>query len=120
VIGTYLRGLDWQWYWPWSDKLAHMNPALVTLVPLHIVFVNLLHVSKDVAKGFCDVIFLGYFALGMLIPYMFMRKFYDSMGAGRYITFMIFFLSMMGVALKIVLRLLFNIKYIVVTPWINV
>ncbi|MHB8421610.1 MAG: hypothetical protein ACYC9S_02065 [Leptospirales bacterium] len=120
VIGTYLRGLDWQWYWPWSNHLEHMNPALVTLVPLHIVFVNLLHVSKDVAKGLCDFIFFAYFAVGMAIPYFFMRKFYDLMGGARYVVFMVFFLSMMGVGLKIILRLLFNIKYIVVTPWINV
>jgi hypothetical protein len=42
------------------------------------------------------------------------------MGLWRYLTFSFFFLSMMGVALKIILRLLFNIKYVLVTPWINI
>ncbi|MDA8028204.1 MAG: cytochrome B6 [Nitrospiraceae bacterium] len=120
IIGTYLRGLDWQWYWPWSNHLEHMNPALVTLIPLHLIFVNWFHVSEGVGKLFTDIIFIGYFALGTLIPMIVWKPMYKAMGLWRYLTFMFFFLSMMGVALKIILRLLFNIKYVLVTPWINI
>ncbi len=48
------------------------------------------------------------------------KPMYKAMGLWRYLTFMFFFLSMMGVGLKIILRLLFNIKYVLVTPWINI
>ncbi|WDT81247.1 MAG: hypothetical protein MPW14_05715 [Candidatus Manganitrophus sp.] len=49
-----------------------------------------------------------------------MRKFYNSLGFVRYNLMMFLFLSMVGVPLKIYLRLLANVKYVLVTPWFKI
>ncbi len=63
---------------------------------------------------------LVYFGLGMLIPAVAFWKFAKQLGFIRYNITMSLFLLMMGVIVKIVLRLMFNIKYILQTPWFNI
>jgi hypothetical protein len=63
---------------------------------------------------------LIYFGLGMLIPAVAFWKFAKQLGFIRYNITMCLFLLMMGVLVKIALRLMFNIKYILQTPWFNI
>jgi hypothetical protein len=44
------------------------------------------------------------------------RKFYNDMGAIRYYIFMFLFITMMSLPIKMVLRWLFSLKYIVALP----
>jgi hypothetical protein len=45
-----------------------------------------------------------------------LRKFYRGLGAVRYSVFVVLLLSMMALPIKMVLRWLFNLKYIVAMP----
>ncbi|MFQ5584545.1 MAG: hypothetical protein ACE5GL_08945, partial [Calditrichia bacterium] len=63
---------------------------------------------------------LGYYAIGFTIPALFLRKFYNRLGFVRYNLTMLMFLSMMGVPLKMFVRLIADIKYVLVTPWFNI
>lgn len=120
IIGVWMRGMDWQWYWPWDDWSLHKPPAAVKLVDLELLFQSLLGIGPGIASLMTYLILIGYYAVGFTIPFVFFRGFYKSLGLIRYNIFMFFFLSMMGIPLKIFLRLLFHIKYVLVTPWFKI
>ncbi len=105
LIGYFLRGPNWQLYWPWEswDTVKGMEESLWSLDPI---------------VGFIS---LGaYFVLGMVIPRLISRDFCRKCGFIRYILLMTLMLLMYIIPIKIFLRLIFNIKYVLVTPWFNI
>ena len=131
VIGVWFRGLDWQWYWPWDDWSVHKPPSAVKLIDLEVILQNILGLGDHPAVSFGRygftaanlltwVLFLGYYAVGFTIPFLFMRNFYKKLGFVRYNLVMFLLLSMIGIPLKVFLRLLANIKYVLVTPWFKI
>ena len=119
VVGVYLRGLDWQWYWPWDNWELHKPPTGVQLIDYSIILTSW-GISKSVSQMIAYATVLGYFVVGMTIPFIFFRKFYNSLGFARYNMTMMLLLLMMSVPIKIVLRLVFNIKYLLVTPFFKI
>ena len=121
VIGVFFRGPGWLWYWPWQEW-DHQRVVFEPTMDL----TNLIGVDSRSLLGF----FLGggvvffYFAIGMIAPYFYWKKshpkFLESLGMVRYTTIMILFLFMMSIPIKMILRLVFLIKYVWVTPWFNV
>jgi hypothetical protein len=68
---------------------------------------------------------LGYFVVGTLAMYAWIRRlkgalFMQQWGMPRFMTTSFLFLNMLAVLLKMVMRHALNIKYILVTPWINI
>jgi hypothetical protein len=65
---------------------------------------------------------LGYYPGMAIIGQLIMRKknVYKELGAVRYHIVAFLFLMMMGLPIKMFLRLAFNTKYIWVTPWFNI
>ncbi len=131
VIGVWFRGLDWSWYWPWSDWTIHMSVTAVKLIDLELMIQDFFGMSPDpiVTLGryamtlgnlITWILFLGYFGVGFTIPFLFLRNFYNKLGFVRYNLVMFFFLAMCGVPLKMFLRLAANIKYVLVTPWFKI
>jgi len=121
VIGYFFRGPSWQWYWPWESWEVHKESAVET------------H-SWSIAGG---LIFLAiYFGVGVLlpvlIPYWFgskaqdnswfkrlcnnLQEFYEKRGLINYTIQMILLLLMISVPVKMILRLFFNVKYILEIP----
>ena len=47
-------------------------------------------------------------------------RLYDGLGRGRYVVVMLLALLMYAVPLKVLLRLVLGVKYVLVTPWFNV
>jgi hypothetical protein len=121
VIGVYTRGLDWQWYWPWDDWSLHKEASAVALIDLEIIFSQKLGIAQSPTANLLTYVFtLAFYAVGFAIPYLFYRKFYDSLGFVRYNVMMMFFMTMMLVPFKVMLRLVFNIKYMLITPWFKI
>jgi len=133
IVGTWLRGLDWQWYWPWEDGTIHKPPGAGQLVDLEVILQSLLSLpdqplltvpglgwSLTLAALLTWLLLLGYYAAGFTIPFLFVHRFYRRLGFVRYNLVMFLVLSLMGVPLKIFLRLIFNIKYVLVTPWFKI
>jgi len=116
IMGVFLRGPGWNLFMPWQYWDAHKVVALV-------------NVDLPYAFGFRDYwysamfglsVVLAYFGLGTA-AYMFLeRKAIKSVGILRMLLKINLMLIMAGIVIKIVLRLAFNIKYIMVTPWINI
>jgi hypothetical protein len=105
AIGQFVRGPDWQFYWPWEDWSVAKS-------------------SEEEVWSFAwwlgPPVFIAYFAVGLILPRYLWPWLYKGLGRGRYITVMIFTLLLYGVPIKVLLRLLFGVKYVLVTPWFNV
>lgn len=104
-IGYFLRGPNWQFYWPWESwgKVKEIEEKLWSLDPV---------------IGIISI--FTYFGLGMVIPRLINRDFHKKCGFIRYIILMSLMLLMYAVPIKIFLRLVFNIKYVLITPWFNI
>src|SRR5256885_2048052 len=81
--------------------------------------------SSDLGKGiFGAVVVGGFFAIGGMLVHAFFRrnnpKDYKRMSLLQYSIMMTFLLTMFGLPIKMLLRLLFHIKYVWITPWFNV
>lgn len=131
LVGVFFRGLDWSWYWPWDNPHMHQPAGAVKLIDLEIILQSTLGLSESplvtlgryavtTANLLTWVIFLAFYGVGLTVPFLFFRDFYRRLGFVRYNLVMIMFISMMGVPMKIFVRLLADVKYVVVTPWFKI
>jgi len=105
AIGQFLRGPDWQFYWPWQSWLVpKTTETSLWSLPWWLGLPAL----------------VAYFIGAPLIARRRWPWLYAGLGRSRYVVVMIFTLLMYGVPVKIVLRLLLGVKYVLVTPWFNV
>ncbi|MFP6600607.1 MAG: cytochrome C [Deltaproteobacteria bacterium] len=121
VVGTFLRGPGWNWFWPWEVWDPHRVVAMSN-VDLPYMF-GLRSYWPSAFFGLSVIV--GYFAVGTgLMHWWIVRKkgkaFMDDWGAARFGVTSFLFLNMIAVVIKLILRFGFNVKYIMVTPWINV
>jgi hypothetical protein len=120
VIGTFIRGPGWMWFWPgqtWDhNKLIYeVNRDLP----------DIFNITSNWGKiAFGAVVVGGYFAAGgMVVHHLFKRfhlKDYQRMSFLQYNTLMMLLLLMISLPIKMLLRLALHIKYVWVTPWFNV
>ena len=121
VVGTFLRGPGWNWFWPGEPWDSHRVVAMSNVdLPYILGF-------RDYwAQALCGLtIVFAYFAVGTAAMYVWtVRKkgvdFMRRWGAVRFGVTSFLFLNMVSIVLKLVLRQAFNVKYIMVTPWINI
>ncbi len=116
-VGTFLRGPGWNFFAPW-DKWDPHKVVAMTNVDLHQYFGIRSSLGAFFFGGF---VVTAYFSLGVI--YYYWKKnsaLIKKLGATRYGILAFLFLSMMGLPIKMLLRWMFNIKYIWVTPWFNI
>jgi hypothetical protein len=121
VIGTFIRGPGWMWFWPgqtWdpSRVVFEVNRDLpdvfqVTSMPGKVVF-GALAVGLYMALA-------GWGIHKLITLTAFNRKIYQRMNLLQYVTMQFFLIAMLSLPVKILLRLLFRINYVWVTPWFN-
>ncbi len=121
VIGTFLRGPGWIWYWPWVEW-DHNRVVYQANIDL----TQLIGVDSRSTLGFLlgGFVLFMYYGLGMILPYLYWRSrnsdFLKMLGTIRYLVLLSLFLTMVALPIKILLRLLLNVKYVWVTPWFNI
>lgn len=105
LFGQFLRGPNWQFYWPWESWAVHKEAEqqLVSFSPV---------------MGYVAV--AVYFTAGLVLPALIRPSFYKKMGMQRHVMTWILILLMFAVIIKIVLRIFFHIKYILVTPYFSI
>jgi hypothetical protein len=132
VIGTFVRGPGWNWFWPWEPWDPHKVEALTNVdLPYMLGF-------RDYywSMGFGLVVIVGYFIVGTaalwyliwrLPPHRPLSAFpgggpeiLKTWGAPRFAITTFLFLNMLAVLIKMLLRHMLNVKYILVTPWLNI
>jgi len=119
-IGVFIRGPGWMWFWPgqtWDHhRLVHeVNRDLYELVGL----------TDPLAVGLFGVAVVGaYVVVGVWVIHVLFKKWkpdtYARMNIWQYMTMIFFLVTMFALPIKVLLRLLFRIKYVLVTPWFNI
>jgi cytochrome b/b6/petD-like protein len=138
VIGTFIRGPGWMWFWPgqtWNaervdyavnrnlDEVFHINGAwLAHLLPASAA-VNAAIWARVIFGIFPLLIFAivaSWLVHKICMSTEFSRKMYERMSLVQLITMYTFLVLMISLPVKILLRLVFTIKYVWVTPWFSV
>lgn len=121
VMGTFLRGPNWNFFGPFEVWDVHKLVPLVNVNLSEFFWIKWLNqglphlwIVRE-APGFAA---LGlYFAVPTLLSSrLFMKKYFEQFGAVRYAIYMVLALTMLALPIKMYLRWAFNLKYIVSLP----
>ncbi len=120
-IGTFLRGPNWNFFGPFEywdhDKLDVLNNINLSEYVYMIALKQGLpsNILLREAPGFLALIF--YFGLlPAILAKTAFKKVYQQLGVVRYSIFVVLLLIALALPIKMYLRWLFNIKYIVAIP----
>jgi len=118
MLGTFMRGPGWNFFLPWELWDVHKVVAMTNVDLNEKIGLR----GKTAANLIGFIVTVGYFSLGAVYYFLYKDKsgIIKQLGVTRYAILAFLFLTMMGLPIKMVLRLAFNIKYIWVTPWFNV
>ncbi len=120
TIGTFIRGPGWMWFWPgqtWDHNkvIYEVNRDLPDIFGI---------VSNWGKITFGAIVVGAYFVIGGGLVHTLFKKYnpqnYRRMSFLQYNVMMMFMLLMLSLPVKILIRLLFHIKYVWVTPWFNI
>jgi hypothetical protein len=138
ILGTFLRGPNWNFFGPYEYWDIHKLEALVNVNLSEYFWVRLLDrpLPPMLVRELPGILLVGFY-IGVL-PFLLatrerlvalplgggrsvtlvpgLRRYKEKLGAVRYSVFVLLLLSMMALPIKMVLRWLFNLKYIVAMP----
>jgi len=138
IIGTFIRGPGWMWFWPtetWDAQRVEfaVNRNLDQIFGVDGSWLAYLMpaASRYYAPILARMIFgiipvLLYFLIGSYVVFRvmtstaFARKIFGRMTLLQIVTTNLLLVLMFSLPVKIVARLLFRIKYIWVTPWFSI
>jgi hypothetical protein len=121
-IGTFIRGPGWMWFWPgetWDHNrlIFEVNRNLPDILGIRNMWGQMI---VGAAALFLFVAATAWVVHRICTLTPFSRRILRKMTPLQYLTLQIFMISMLLLPVKVLLRLLFRIKYILVTPWFNV
>ena len=122
IIGTFFRGPGVEpVLGPWQRWDPHKVVALTNVDLPYLVGLR----DYWVMAGFGLSLVLFYFIFSVWLFYKWIiwvkgKEFMIRWGAVRFAITAFLFVTMMALPVKMFLRLVFNIKYIMVTPWLNI
>lgn len=117
VIGVFFRGPGWNWYWPWESWDVAKTPELS-----NINLSDVLGIGNPTAAAWvgCALV-VGWYGLGAALwAWQRRRAWAQALGPWRFTVVAILGASMLGIVVKMALRLALNIKYVWVNPWFSV
>jgi hypothetical protein len=117
ITGTFLRGPNWNFFGPYEYWDPNKLVPLTNIDLSELIWVKLLGMPLPklwlIREAFGLLLVIAYVGLPPLLAVKFFRRFYLKMGPPRYYVGAYLFLIMMSLPIKMVLRWLFNLKYIV-------
>jgi hypothetical protein len=121
ILGTFLRGPNWNFFGPYEFWDIHKLEALINVNLSEYIWVKGLGMGLPknplIREMFGFIVVLGYF---LLIPPILAKKwfkgFYQTLGPIRFHVMTFLLLAMAALPIKMVLRWLFNLKYIIGIP----
>ena len=121
VLGTFLRGPNWNFFGPFEFWDIHKLEALVNVNLSEYIWMRGLRMGLPtnwfVREIFGIVFVLAYvFVLPVVLAKSTFKHFHDKLGAPRYYVTAFLFLMMMALPIKMLMRWIFNLKYIVAIP----
>lgn len=115
IQGTFMRGPGWNFFMPWEYWDPHKVVAL-TNVDLPYLFGFRTYWSQAAFGIFC----IAAWYATIPIWYIWRRDTLVNVGFTRYALKAFLFVTMMGMVAKMILRIGFNVKYVLVLPWLNI
>lgn len=121
ILGTFLRGPNWNFFGPYEFWDTHKLEALVNVDLSDYFWVRLLGMGRPsnilVRESVGFLVVIGYFLIPpMLLAKTIFKQFYTNLGPVRYHLMVFLLLAMASLPIKMVLRWLFNLKYIIGIP----
>jgi hypothetical protein len=121
VLGTFLRGPNWNFFGPFEYWDTHKLEALTNVNLSEYIWVRGLSTGLPsfwlTREIFGILLVLGYvLVLPVVLARRSFRTYYEKMGPPRYYVGAFLFLMMMSLPAKMLLRWIFNLKYIVAIP----
>jgi hypothetical protein len=118
VLGTFLRGPNWNFFGPFEYWDIHKLEALVNVNLSEYIWMRLFRTGLPtnwfIREIFGIILVLAYvFVLPVVLARTYFRGYYEKMGAPRYYVGVFLFLMMMSLPIKMLLRWIFDLKYIV-------
>ncbi len=117
ITGTFLRGPNWNFFGPFEYWDVNKLVPLVSINLSELIWVKWFGMPLPkfwlVREIFGIILVLGYLGLPPLMARGPFRRFYVKMGAPRFYVGAFLFLFMMSLPIKMFLRWLFNLKYLV-------
>jgi len=122
VIGTIIRGPGWMWFWP-GTTWDHNRLIFEVNRDLPDIFGIKGRATKAIFGAIVMGIYfvaawIGFHKLITLTP--FNKKIFKRMSLLQYSIMQVFLILMLLLPVKILLRHVFRIKYIWITPWFNI
>ncbi len=125
ALGTFLRGPNWNFFGPYEfwdvNKLVPLNNINLS----EIIWIKLLKKSMPnfwLFREMFGLALVGFYllALPLVLSQTLLRRFFEKMGMARYMIAVNLALIMLSLPIKMYLRWIFNLKYIVVHPGVCV
>ena len=121
VLGTFLRGPNWNFFGPFEFWDIHKLAALTNVNLSEYFWVRMLgmgYPNNLFLREIVGILFVLFyvFALPPLLAKMWLKAYYEKLGGPRYYVGVVIFLMMMSLPLKMLGRWLFNLKYVVAIP----
>jgi Cytochrome b(C-terminal)/b6/petD len=121
VLGTFLRGPNWNFFGPFEYWDIHKLEALTNVNLSEYIWVRGLGSglpSNWLTREIFGIllVLLYVFGLPVLLARRGLKRYYEKLGPGRYYVAVFLFLMMMSLPAKMLMRWVFNLKYIVAIP----
>ncbi|MXZ71748.1 MAG: cytochrome C [Acidobacteria bacterium] len=121
VLGTFLRGPNWNFFGPFEYWDVHKLEALNNVQLSEYLWVRALGTSLPdnilLREGVGIILSIAYVtAVPYLLAHTVLKRYYEKMGATRFYVGVFLFLMMLSLPIKMLSRWLINLKYVVSIP----
>jgi len=121
ILGTFLRGPNWNIFGPYEFWDIHKLEALVNVNLSEFIWVKGLHMKlptnmfvREIFGILAVLLYVG--VLPGILARTLLKKYYVKLGPWRYAVFVMLFLGMVALPIKMILRWTITLKYIVSMP----
>ena len=121
ILGTFLRGPNWNFFGPFEYWDTHKLEALTNINLSDYIWVRLLNMGLPASillrESVGILAVLAYvFVLPVILARTVLKHYYERMGSTRFYVGAFLFLMMMSLPVKMLLRWILNLKYILAIP----
>src|SRR6266850_2507929 len=121
VLGTFLRGPNWNFFGPFEFWDIHKLAALTNVNLSEYIWVRGFRTGLPTqwfVREIFGLLLVLFYVVGLpiLLAKTWFKGYYQKLGPARYYVTVFLFLSMMSLPLKMLARWIFNLKYVVAIP----